>query len=125
MAATAKGVVVTVLGQGDTETRRVFHGSTHEDVALHTVPVVGEEGDAECRHLGDRCELLPCSIDGDRCGGVDITDGRATEFEDFANDRSRVDRGCRVRYGENGGETTKGGTAGTGFDRFGLFLAGF
>ena len=114
-------LVLTVLGEHDTEARRVLERATHQPGVLHSSPVVGEQAHAKRGQLGHRDQPLATPADRDRTSDCDLGQGCLTEREHVAGNGCRVDGRLGVRHGDDSGVATKGGGPGPGLDRFGYF----
>ena len=94
--------VLAVLGQQDTEGRRVLQGPAHEAGVLHARTVVGEHAHAKGRHLAQRRQFLAAPALGDGAGHADVAARAGAEVEHLAHRARRVDGGLGVRHGDDG-----------------------
>ena len=67
-----ESLVLAVLCESHSEWLRVGEGPSHHRRVLHPHAVVGEQSNAERRHLGHRRERLAAAPHGDRAGDGDV-----------------------------------------------------
>ena len=123
--AGGEGFVLAVLGERDAEPARVLEGAAHQRRVLHAAPVVGEQANAERRHLGHRRQAIALPADGDRASNVHVAQARLLpEIEDLVHHRGAIDRRLGVRHRDDGREASERRRSRTALDRLGLFAAG-
>ena len=113
-----------MLGQGRADPVCVLHCSEQQPRILHTGAVVGEDPDAESRHLCQRCKLGALSADGDRPCHRHIDCRGTAEVEHLGDHRSRVGRRHGVGHRQQRRVTAERACPTTGLDRLCFLAAG-
>lgn len=120
-----EAVVLAVVDDRHAEHVGVLDGTAHESVVLHAASAVGDGDGSGFAEGAGGGQPLSLPIDGDAAGGEYVDDGFALDGVLDELDGARV-IGWRagVGHADDGGETSGGGGASAGVDRFLVGLSG-